>query len=53
MAGWTLLVIVVPLVGALIYWVTRKYTRTDAEQAFLAEQDRRYQAAHKPPGRGY
>jgi hypothetical protein len=52
-AGWTLLVIVLPVIGSLIYWLTRKSAPVDVEQAYLAEQDRHYQSAHKPIDRGF
>jgi hypothetical protein len=48
MAGWVLLIVILPAIGCLIYWITRDYTSDDVEQAFLADQDRRYETAHKP-----
>jgi hypothetical protein len=44
-AGWVLIVIVFPVVGAIVYWATRKPTDADVEveQAYRAEADRRSQ----------
>ena len=52
-AGWILLIIVLPVIGSAIYWFTRKGTPSDVEHTYLAEQDRRYQSAHKPIDRGF
>jgi hypothetical protein len=38
-AGWILLVIAFPVIGSLIYWVTRKPEPGEAEQAYLADAD--------------
>jgi hypothetical protein len=52
-AGWVLLIVVLPVIGSAIYWFTRKGTPEEAEHVFLAEQDRRYESAHKPIDRGF
>jgi hypothetical protein len=52
-AGWTLLVILLPVIGSLIYWLTRKAAPVDAEEVYMAQQDRHYQSAHKPIDRGF
>ena len=46
-AGLVLLVLILPVVGPLIYWLTRKPAAGDAEQAYLAEADQRSTAAHQ------
>lgn len=53
MAGWVALVVIVPIVGSLIYWFARPASPDELEQTFLAEQDRRYQAARKPIDGGF
>ena len=40
-AGWILLIIILPVIGSAIYWFTRKGTPSDVENVYLAEQDRR------------
>jgi hypothetical protein len=47
-AGWIALVIVLPFIGALIYWARRTPTATDVEQQRLAEASMRSDAAHRP-----
>ena len=47
-AGWLALIVIVPFVGSIIYWVVRKPTREDAEQQYLAEADRRRGAGARP-----
>jgi hypothetical protein len=44
--GWIALVVILPFVGALIYWIARKPTRQEADQAYLVEAERRQAAQH-------
>jgi hypothetical protein len=47
-AAWLALIVILPIVGSIIYWLTRKPTREDAEQTYLAETDRRRSAGGRP-----
>jgi predicted membrane channel-forming protein YqfA (hemolysin III family) len=47
-AAWLALIVLLPFVGSVIYAFTRKPTRQDAEQAYLAEADRRRSAGSRP-----
>ena len=47
-AAWIVLVLVLPIVGSIIYWLVRKPGRGEAEQQYLAEADRRRSAAARP-----
>jgi hypothetical protein len=47
-AGWVILVVVLPFLGPVIYWATRKTSERDAEQAYLADADRRRELANRP-----
>jgi hypothetical protein len=47
-AGWVALVIVLPFVGAVIYWVARKSDPVDAENLYRVEAEQRHQAAQRP-----
>jgi Phospholipase_D-nuclease N-terminal len=47
-AGWVALVIILPFVGAVIYWVARKPEPVDAENLYRLEADQRHQAARRP-----
>jgi hypothetical protein len=40
-AGWVVLVVVLPLVGSVIYWVTRRATPPEVEAAYLADRELR------------
>jgi hypothetical protein len=52
--GWVVLVVLLPVVGAFIYWVTRRGKPDDAEQAYLAQADIRRERAQLPIDRsGY
>jgi hypothetical protein len=46
--GWIVLVLVLPFVGAVIYWVVRKPDPTDPEQLYRLEAEQRRAAAHRP-----
>jgi hypothetical protein len=45
--GWIVLVLVLPFVGAVIYWVVRKPDPTDPEQLYRLEAEQRRAAAHR------
>jgi hypothetical protein len=47
-AAWILLVICFPVIGSLVYWVMRKPTVVDVEQAYRAEADVRSRNQHLP-----
>jgi uncharacterized membrane protein YhaH (DUF805 family) len=47
-AGWIVLVILLPFVGAVIYWVVRKPDQVDPEQVYRLEAEQRRAAAHRP-----
>lgn len=47
-AGWLALVVLVPFIGALIYWGMRKPTRDEVEQHYLGEAELRRSAAARP-----
>jgi ABC-type phosphate transport system permease subunit len=38
-AGWVLLVVILPFVGSLIYWVTRKASPQEVEAAYRSDRD--------------
>ena len=40
-AGWLVLILVLPIVGSVIYWLVRQPTRAETEQQYLAEADLR------------
>jgi hypothetical protein len=46
--GWIALVIVLPFIGAIIYWLVRKPTEAEVEQAYRAEADFRRGASPRP-----
>ena len=46
--GWIALVVVLPFVGSVIYWVVRKPDPTDPEQLYRLEAEQRRAAAHRP-----
>ena len=46
--GWTVLVLVLPFVGAVIYWVVRKPDPADPEQLYRLEAEQRRAAANRP-----
>jgi hypothetical protein len=47
-AAWIALVLVLPIVGSMIYWLVRKPGREETEQQYLAEADRRRSGAARP-----
>jgi hypothetical protein len=46
-AGWLLLVVIVPFVGAIVYWATRNPEPGEAEYFAAAERQARYEAQHR------
>jgi hypothetical protein len=46
-AGWVLAVVILPIVGSLIYWATRRYSPEEADEAYLAEADMRRESANR------
>jgi Phospholipase_D-nuclease N-terminal len=46
-SAWLLIVVLLPFVGALVYWVLRKPGPGDAERLAAAERDRRDQARRR------
>lgn len=46
-AGLAVAIIILPLIGSIIYWVTRTTSQDDVEAQRLAEADVRRQAAHR------
>jgi hypothetical protein len=54
LALWTLLIVLLPVIGALAYWIARRPTAKDAEAAYLAQADRRRESKQLPIDRsGY
>ena len=47
-SAWLLIVVLLPFVGALGYWVLRKPAPGDAARVAAAERDRRDQARRRP-----
>jgi hypothetical protein len=46
-SAWLLIVVLLPFVGALAYWLMRKPEPGDAERLAAAQRDRREQAQHR------
>jgi phospholipase D-like protein len=38
-AGWIVLILILPFIGSLAYWIARPATKDEVEQAYLAESD--------------
>jgi hypothetical protein len=47
-AAWLLIVVLLPFVGALLYWVMRRPAGDEVQQAALAEQSLRDEARRRP-----
>ena len=45
--AWVLLVIILPIVGSVVYWVLRKPEPGEAQRIADAQRDRREQAARR------
>jgi Phospholipase_D-nuclease N-terminal len=46
--GWIVLIILLPFIGAIIYWIVRKPTAEEVEQAYRAESDFRRGSSPRP-----
>ena len=46
--AWVLLVLILPFVGAIAYWATRKPEPGEADYFASADAQRRYEAQHRP-----
>jgi hypothetical protein len=46
--GWLALIVLLPFVGALIYWGMRKPTADEVEHQYLGEAELRRSAAARP-----
>jgi len=46
--GWLALIVLLPFIGALIYWAMRKPSRDEVEQQMLGEAELRRSAAARP-----
>ena len=38
-AGWIALIVILPFIGSLAYWIARPASQSEVEQAYLAEAD--------------
>ena len=47
-AAWLLLILLLPFVGAIAYWATRKPKEGDADAQYLAEAEARHSRASQP-----
>jgi hypothetical protein len=46
--GWLALIVILPFLGALIYWALRKPSRDDVDQQYMAEAELRRSRAARP-----
>ena len=46
--GWLALIVLLPFIGALIYWAKRKPTPDEVEQQYLGEAELRRSTAARP-----
>ena len=46
--AWLLLVVILPFIGAIIYWTMRKPEPGEAEYFAEVDAQRRYEAQHRP-----
>jgi hypothetical protein len=46
--GWLALIVLLPFIGALAYWVLRKPSRDEVEQQYLGEAELRRSTAARP-----
>jgi hypothetical protein len=46
--GWLALIVLLPFIGALAYWVVRKPSREEVEQQYLGEAELRRSTAARP-----
>jgi hypothetical protein len=49
-AAWTLLVVILPLAGAALYWIVRPTPPAEVEQARLARSELRRETERRPFG---
>jgi len=47
-AAWVLFIAVLPVIGSLVYWISRKPAEDAAERAYRAEADVRRDLQHSP-----
>jgi hypothetical protein len=50
-AVWIVLVVLLPVVGSIVYWLTRRPAEPDVDQAYLAAADARAHAQHSSSDR--
>jgi hypothetical protein len=48
--GWMLLIFVLPIIGPVIYFASRKPTDTEVDQKYLADRELQRAAARRPVG---
>jgi len=46
--GWLALIVLLPFIGAVIYWVVRKPSQEEIDQAYLGQAELRRSAAARP-----
>ena len=46
--AWILIVIIVPIIGSIIYWVMRKPTQDEIDKSVAADAELRAQAHRRP-----
>ena len=46
--GWLALIVLLPFIGAVIYWAVRKPSQDEIDQAYLGEAELRRSAASRP-----
>jgi amino acid transporter len=47
-AAWILIVVILPVIGAIVYWAMRKPTAEEIDQAVAADAELRAQAHRRP-----
>lgn len=47
MVGYIVLIVLLPFIGSVIYWLVRRPTAAETEQAYLAQADMRHRAASR------
>jgi hypothetical protein len=46
--GWLALIVLLPFIGAVIYWAVRKPSQEEIDQAYLGQAEMRRSAASRP-----
>jgi hypothetical protein len=46
--GWVALILLLPFLGSVVYWLLRKPTQGEVEAAYLADADFRRHAERRP-----